>query len=435
MKASGRRTTVMLAGAVFLCLAASGAPLRGDPPAAVQPAAATPEPVAMTLRKGDRVAIVGDSITQQKLYSRFMEDYLAACAPQLELWVVQLGQVEETAGGFVKRMDQDLMPFKPTVVTTCYGMNDGGYAAYAEKAGATYEASMKKLVEKAKVSGARVLVGSPGAVDSLYFLKRPNRSCDPAAYNETLGRLAQIARKVARETGSAFADVHDALMSAMTAAKNKLGAEYAVCGTQGVHPGPNGHVVMAYAFLKNMGFDGRLGTITIDMDGQARATEGHRVVSTAAGSVEIESTRYPFCFLRDDRNAASARSILPFVPFSEDLNRLVLVVTGLKAGKAKVAWGDASRSFTRDELARGINLAAEFPCNPFCEAFAKVDAAVAAKQTYETKQIKQVFRSPEAKTDMERVAAETEKERELPDSHRRPPHCEMVLACRRLPLA
>ena len=50
--------------------------------------------------------------------------------------------------------------------------------------------------------------------------------------------------------------------------------------------------------------------------------------------------------------------------------------------------------------------------NPFCEAFAKVDAAVAAKQAYETKQIKQSFRSPEAKADMEAVAARTEKERE-----------------------
>jgi lysophospholipase L1-like esterase len=341
----------------------------------------------MTLKKGDRVAIVGDSITQQKLYSRFMEDYFAVCMPQLELWVVQLGQVEETAGVFVRRMDQDLMPLKPTVVTTCYGMNDGGYAAYAEKAGATYEQSMRTLVEKVKASGARVLVGSPGAVDSLYFLQRPRRSCDPAAYNETLGRLTQIARKVAGETGSAFANVHDPLMSAMTAAKDKLGAEYAVCGIQGVHPGPNGHLVMAYAFLKSMGLDGQLGTITIDMDGQAQATEGHRVVSSAAGSVEIESARYPFCFLRDDKDPGSARSILPFVPFNQDLNRLMLVVNGLKAEKAKVTWGGASRSFTRDELARGVNLAAEFPDNPFCEPFKKVDAAVAAKQDFETRMV------------------------------------------------
>ena len=110
----------------------------------------------------------------------------------------------------------------------------------------------------------------------------------------------------------------------------------------------------------------------------------------------------------------SIRSAMTLIPFNQDLNRLMLKVTNVKAGKSyKVTWGTESKTFTRPpNCERGINLAAEFPCNPFCAAFAKVDAAVAAKQAYETKQIKQDFRSPEAKTDMEAVAARTEKERE-----------------------
>lgn len=82
-----------------------------------------------------------------------------------------------------------------------------------------------------------------------------------------------------------------------------------------------------------------------------------------------------------------------------------------KARSYKVTWGDQQRSFTSAQLARGINLAEEFPVNPFCEAFGKVDAAIAAKQAYETKQIKEAFRSAEAKTDMEAVASRTERER------------------------
>jgi hypothetical protein len=76
-----------------------------------------------------------------------------------------------------------------------------------------------------------------------------------------------------------------------------------------------------------------------------------------------------------------------------------------------VTWGDQQKSFTAGRLARGINLAEEFPINPFCEAFGKVDVAVAAKQAYETKEIKESFRSAEAKTDMEGVATRTERER------------------------
>ena len=50
---------------------------------------------------------------------------------------------------------------------------------------------------------------------------------------------------------------------AMSAAKEKFGNDYDVCGRDGVHPGPNGHLLMAYAFLKGLGLDGNLATITI----------------------------------------------------------------------------------------------------------------------------------------------------------------------------
>ncbi len=104
---------------------------------------------------------------------------------------------------------------------------------------------------------------------------------------------------------------------------------------------------------------------------------------------------------------------MTLIPFNEDLNRLMLKARNVRSGRSyKVTWAAESRTFTADQLERGINLAAEFASNPFCAAFARVDAAVAAKQAYETKQIKQAFRSPEAKADMEKVAAETEKERE-----------------------
>jgi hypothetical protein len=71
------------------------------------------------LKKGDRIAIVGDSITEQKLYSKYMETYLLACVPELELTCVQLGWSGERAPGFAARMENDLLPWKPTVVTTC----------------------------------------------------------------------------------------------------------------------------------------------------------------------------------------------------------------------------------------------------------------------------------------------------------------------------
>ena len=102
---------------------------------------------------------------------------------------------------------------------------------------------------------------------------------------------------------------------------------------------------------------------------------------------------------------------MTLVPFNQDLNRLILVVKGTKAEKYDVQWGSETHSYSAKALRDGVNLAADFQANPFSAAFNKVDAAVAAKQAFETTQIKQLFRSPEAKSDMEGVVAKSEKER------------------------
>ncbi|MGQ9590074.1 MAG: family 16 glycoside hydrolase [Planctomycetota bacterium] len=344
---------------------------------------------ASTLRRGGRVAIAGDSITEQRLYSRFLEDYLVACVPELDLRVVQLGWSGERAPGFLARMENDLYPFEPDVVTTCYGMNDGSYRAYDPAIGKAYAAAMREIVARLKERGATVVVGSPGAVDTFTF-RNPNAS--PRVYNANLAHLRDIARDVAREHGMPFANVHDSMDIAMERAKPVLGEAYDVCGADGFHPRPNGHLVMAYAFLVAMGLSGEVGTIALDWgSGSATASEGHKVLSSAGGEVQVESARYPFCFFGDPKSPEATRSIAPFLPFADDLSRFVLRVKGLPSERAAVAWGGASKSFPRAELERGVNLAAEFlDANPFAEAFQKVDAAVARKQAFETAAIKEI---------------------------------------------
>jgi lysophospholipase L1-like esterase len=342
--------------------------------------AAAPEPV---LKKGDRVAVIGDSITEQKIYSRFIEDYLLACVPQLDLNMVQLGWSGEHAPGFVARIENDLFPLKPTVATTCYGMNDGRYKPYEPAIGQTYREAMQAALTKLRAANIRVVVGSPGAVDTATF-----KGIAPNVYNDNLAHLRDIARELARDNGQPFADVHDHMILAMRKAKPVLGDAYHVCGGDGFHPSPNGHIVMAYAFLKGLGLDGQIGTITCPWGKAATATDGHKVLNAKDGTIEVESTRWPFCFFGDAAKPDGSKSIVPYVPFNADLNRLMLVVTDLPTAKAQVSWGGEPKEFTREQLAAGINLAHEFLDNPFSEAFGKLDAAVAEKQKYETQMIK-----------------------------------------------
>ncbi len=339
------------------------------------------------LLRGDHVVIVGDSITEQRLYSRFIEDYLIACVPELELKVTQLGWSGETAPGFAKRMDNDLLPLKPDVVTTCFGMNDGKYRPYEAGLGQTYADALREIVTGVGQSGARVVIGSPGAVDTDTF-RRPELPA--TVYNDNLAQLRDLSRELARQTGHPFANVHDHMILAMLRAKPVRGAAYHVCGADGFHPAANGHLVMAYAFLMSLGCDGDIGTFTLTWPAAATASAGHRVVGASTGRMEVESTRYPFCFAGDEEAPDAARSILPFIPFQADLNRLRLVVNGLPTGRAKVTWG-ATREFTREQLETGVNLAAEFPDNPFGAAFERLDETVVRKQAFETPMIKEAI--------------------------------------------
>jgi hypothetical protein len=210
-------------------------------------------------------------------------------------------------------------------------------------------------------------------------------------YNDNLAHLRDIAKKVAEANGMPFANVHDAMMKAMTSAQEKLGAKYHVAGGDGVHPAPDGQLLMAYAFLKAMQLDGDLGTITIDPKGESSAKNGHKVVKAEGGIVEVESTRYPFCFTGNESDPGGTRSILPFVPFNDDLNRLTLVVKNAPADKVKVTWGTASKVFDRADLEKGVNLAAAFANHPLSEAFRKVDSAVGDQQNLQTGMIKGIL--------------------------------------------
>lgn len=367
------------------------------------------------LQDGDTVAVIGDSITEQKLYSVFVEDYLLMCRPAAVGRVMQFGWGGETAEGFKNRMANDCFRYKPTVATTCYGMNDGKYGPQTPQNAKWYEDNQRAVVTAMKKAGVRfIVVGSPGCVDVNTFGKGNHQAAE--IYNKTLASERDIAKKVAEEEGVAFADVYDPMVDVMTKAEAKYGPKYHVAGGDGVHPDQNGHLVMAYAFLKGLGCDGNVGTIRVDLAGdKAEASDGHKVISAKGGTVEVESSRYPFCFYGDP-TSHSTRGVLEFLPFNEDLNRFTLVVTGA-TGKAKVTWGKETKTFDAEQLAKGINLAAEFLDNPFSEPFNKGHEAIRKQQSFETPMVKAwlhnlpVFRGtnmPEAVSKYEAILGEND---------------------------
>jgi len=343
------------------------------------PKTAAAEPL---IRPHDRLAICGDGMTAQLGYSVYIEDYLLMCQPVREIEVSQFGWHAQTAADFLAHLETDLLPFKPTIVMTCFGMNDGGYKALDDLAADNYRKAQTKTVQALKQAGVRVIVlGSPRCVDSFAFRNDPAQA---AVYNKTLAALAEIDRDVAAREGVIYADVFGATMAAMLAAKAQHGQQYAYDPELNFNVDAKSSLVIAYAFLRALGCDGNIGTLTADFAAsRAEATPGHKVVSFEDYKLTVESTRYPFWFPAYPSGDLLALPILKCVPFNDELNRYTLVVKNLPTAQAKIIWGDEFFDFTAAELAQGVNLTAHIYKTPFAGQTQNVDNAVRDQQQQE----------------------------------------------------
>jgi lysophospholipase L1-like esterase len=352
------------------------------------PGLATAEPL---LREGDSLAICGDSITEQRMYSVLLEDYLLMCQPAHVAAFTQMGWSGETVAALHGRLASDVLPFRPSVVTLLYGMNDGGYSPPSRATEEAFEQETGGALRELRAGGARlILAASPCAVDPERFRSWLFAKCSPEVYNRTLSGLGLAARAAAGTGEAVWVDVHGTMLAVMQAAKARLGASYSL-SVDGVHPGPNGQLVIAFAFLKAMGCDGDIGTVEFDAEtGRATASAGHQVLDSSRTELSLESTRYPFCFTDDRSKPDSTAIVLPFLPFNEELNRFRLVVRHAPA-RMKISWGDETKVFTGAELAAGVNLAAAFTTSPFQPAFTAVETAIRHQQEYETPAVKNVL--------------------------------------------
>lgn len=390
-------------------------PLLGGHAENAIPASQTP-PATKTpagfLKKGDRLAICGDSITEQKRYSVLLETYLTACYPDLDITCRQYGWSGETAGGFLGRMKSDVLRFQPTVATTCYGMNDFRYVPYDEAIAAEYRKNQTAVIDAFQGIGCRVVLGSPTIIDSVpHWVKSAKGTRQEL--NLCLSRYRDIDVEIATSKQTAFADNYVPMLQADDAAKKKFGSDFKVAGKDGVHPGWAGHLIMTYGFLKGLGVDGDLGSVTYDEgSGKATAVNGHEVVSTENGKITIRSTRIPFSpgpGAVDNDN--SIRAGLALVPFDDELNRFVFRITSPKSANYTITWGEQNRTYTAAQLSEGINLAKDFDNNPLVPAFKAICDAVSYKQAYETFHMQKLIHGPEGATDPDATLALTEKVR------------------------
>ena len=312
---------------------------------AAEPASAEP-----LLKDGDRMVFLGDSITQQRIYTRYVMDFFALRYPEMEVAFRNAGVGGDTAVGAIKRLNKDVLELRPSVVSICFGMNDGGYTRFEEERHETFMAAMTVLLADLRRAGAKVVLLTPGPVD-------PDRGDDPAGmrvYNETLACYAQGVKELARAKGLPVYDIHTLMLDVQTRARAD-DPQFTMI-PDSVHPSAPGQALMAYALLKALGCEGKASGLEID--GRTGAVQADRC---AVDNLRVSPSEVTFT--RKDKALPTyfdpeAAAVFRYTPIMEELNEYRFRVVGLQAGSWRLTAEDLEvGTFTAEELAAGVNLA------------------------------------------------------------------------------
>jgi lysophospholipase L1-like esterase len=317
------------------------------------------------LKDGDRVVFYGDSITEQKLYTTYIETYCVTRFPKKNFTFVHSGwggdRVTGGGGGPIDlRLKRDILAYKPTVVTICLGMNDAGYRAFDQNIYNTYVNGYRHIIEtlQKELPGVRLTLLTASAYDDV-----TKTAGFPGGYNSTLTTYGEAVKELGQEYNIPVADTNAPLVAVLNRAES---ADAKLAGRilpDRVHPGPGGHLVMATAVLKVWNAPSTVADIEIDAkSGQLTQQENSRVSNLKVSGNTLSFTHLdgalPWPFDRRPDNNPDANLTLMVSDIEQAYNRYVLKVTGLTGNRYQLSVdGKALGVVAGSDLQNGVDLA------------------------------------------------------------------------------
>ncbi len=313
------------------------------------------------LKDGDRVVFYGDSITDQRLYTTFVETYVLTRFPRLNVRFVHSGwggdRVTGGGGGPVHvRLQRDVIAYKPTVMTTMLGMNDASYRAYDVAVFKTYAEGYQRILTtvKSALPGLRITLIQPSPYDDV---TRP--PLFEGGYNAVLVRYGQYVKELAEREGATVADLNTPVVTALDKAQARDPDNAKRIVPDRVHPGPGGHLLMAEALLKAWKAPAAVTDVEIDAKRRRATRAENAVVTDVAANGKLSWTETDSALpmpinMKDAVLALAVRSS----DFIAALDAERLKVTGLDAGNYTLRVdGEEVGAFSKQQLEEGINLA------------------------------------------------------------------------------
>lgn len=175
---------------------------------------------------------LGDSITDGYTYQILLAQALSE-AGQKAPRIVNAGVASDTAAMMLARLDRDVFPYKPGLVTIMAGSNDVGRGVTT----ADYEATVESIVSKLDAAGIKVILLTPPIMGP----KHAERNAGLESYIEALERIA-------KKHNYSIARVHESMRAA--AAEKPVN----LLSADDIHLSYAGYRVMTRAILDAMSY-------------------------------------------------------------------------------------------------------------------------------------------------------------------------------------
>lgn len=313
------------------------------------------------LKEGDRVVFYGDSITDQRLYTTFVETYVLTRFPRLNVRFVHSGwggdRVTGGGGGPIDvRLKRDVIAYQPTVMTIMLGMNDGGYQAFDDSLFKTYTDGYKHILQtmRAALPGIRVTLIQPSPYDDV-----TRAPMFPGGYNAVLVRYGDFVKELGKSENMTVTDMDAPVVAALEKAKASDPERAAKIVPDRVHPGAGGHLVMAQALLEAWKAPAMVSAVEIDAVSKRVVRAENTAVTGIDSARGLSWTQTDNALpmpvnLKDPVVALAVRSS----HFVQTLDQQPLQVAGLAAPRYTLKIdGEEIGVFSKEQLGAGVNLA------------------------------------------------------------------------------
>ena len=208
-----------------------------------------------TLKKGDRIVFLGDSITQAGAgkggYITLIKDGLNEKYKDLEVDIVGAGISGNKVPDLQARVDKDVIAKKPTIVFIYIGINDVWHGQDDPAKGTSpekFEAGLREVIGKITDAKARVILCTPSVIGEKTDGSNKN--------DKKLDEYSDISRKVAKELKLEVCDLRKEFIAKLKET-NKDNKEKGILTTDGVHLNADGNRFVAEVMLKTLADSGK----------------------------------------------------------------------------------------------------------------------------------------------------------------------------------